>query len=289
MHGNSTLTVSLPSSWVKKFNIKKGSELNVEEHDKDLIVSNDKDFSLDKKQFNIGNLKRIGKSYITSSYRSGYDEIHLNYEDPGYIETIQELISKEITGFEIIKQENNYCLIKDITGHSKDEFNNALRRIWLLIIDLSKGSLSAIKKKDTNNLKYIHLMDNSINKFSNYCLRFLIKKGHTDFNKTPIYYHLIKSLENMADQYKDLCNSYLNNNDKIDNNLISLFTKINEHLYELYELFYKYDENKIEELFRKIKSTYDKISGLKSNIAYNLSFICKDIENLLSVLIEINL
>jgi hypothetical protein len=34
LHGPSTLTVSLPSKWVKNHNIKKGDELNIEETEK---------------------------------------------------------------------------------------------------------------------------------------------------------------------------------------------------------------------------------------------------------------
>jgi len=288
LHGNSTLTVSLPSSWIKKFNIKKGDELDIEEHDKELRICSEKEFNLDKKNVDIGNLKRLGKSYITSLYRSGYDEIYLNYDDNKYIEVIQDLISKEIIGFEIVKQGSNYCLIKDLTGQ-KDEFDAALRRIWLLTLGLSNESLNAIKKNDINILKSIHFMDNSINKFSNYCLRLLIKKGHVDFKKTPAYYHLIKSLEEIADQYKDLCSFYLSDKCKIDDNLINIFAKINEHLNEFYELFYKYDEQKMEDLFKKTKLTHSKISNLESDIAYYLSFICGDIRNLLSVLVEIKL
>jgi len=288
LHGPSTLTISLPATWAKKFNVKKGDELDLEEYDKELRINTEKEFSLERKQVNIGNLKKLGKTSITSSYRQGYDEIALNYDDINYIEVIQDLISKEITGFEMIGQGKNHCLIKDLTG-SKDEFDIALRRIWLLTIDLSKESLNAIKKGDATELKNIPLMDYSINKFSNYCLRLLIKKGHVNFRKTPLYYYLVKSLEEIADRYKDLCNLYLNKPEKIDKNFIVIFSNVNSHLNEFYELFYKYDEQKIEELFRKITLTYSKIYHSRNRMEIYLSSICKDINDLLEVLVEINL
>lgn len=289
LHGNSTLTVSLPSSWVKKFNIRKGDELYVLGYGKELRIHSEHPFGSEKKEVNIGNLERMGKSYITSLYRSGYDEIHINYADHSYIGTIQDLLSKEMIGFEIIKQANNYCLMKDLTGHIKDEFNTALRRIWLLISDLSKESINAIKNNDIDALKHIHLMDNSINKFSNYCLRILSKRGHINFKKTHLYHYLIKNLEEIADQYKDLCNLYLNNKSKINTATFMVFIKVNEHFNEFYELFYKYDEQRIEDLFKKTKSTQSKISDLNHGIAYYLSSICRDIRNLLSTTVEINL
>lgn len=289
LHGPSTLTISLPASWVKKFNVRKGDELNLEEFGNELRINSEKEFDLEKKQINIKDFKRLGKTYLTSSYRDGYSEIDLNYSNNDYIKTIQDILSKEITGFEIIKQNSNSCVIKDLTGHSRDEFDNALKRIWLLIIDISEESLDALKKKDVAKLKGIYLMDYSINKFSNYCLRLLIKKGHINFRKTPLYYHLIKSLEEIADNYKDLCTFYSDNIKKIDDNLIIIFTRINEYFNEIYQLFYKYDEQKIENLFRKTKITHNKTSNSKNNPAYYLVSISENIKTLLPVLVEINL
>lgn len=289
LHGQSTLTISLPASWVRKFNIEKGDELDLEESGKELRINVEKESGPRKKQIDIKDLKRLGKSYLTSSYRQGYSEIFLNYDKSNYIKTIQEILSREITGFEIIKQNSNSCLIKDLTGNNKNEFDNVLRRIWLLLIDLSNETLNAFRKRDVVMLKEMYLMDYSINKFTNYCLRLLIKRGHTDFKKTPLYYHLIKNLEEIADHYKDLCNFYSNRTKKIDNDLIIILTKVNEHLNEFYELFYKYDEQKIENLFKRIKLTRNKIFNSKNNVVCHLSPICNHIEDLLSFLVEINL
>lgn len=288
LHGPSTLTISLPTSWVKKFDIKKGDELNIEEYGRELRI-NTESTSFEKKEIDVENFERLGRSYITSSYRQGYDEIDFTYEDNNYIETIQEMIAKEITGFEIIRQHNNHCVIKDLTGHSKDEFEIALRRIWLLLLDLSNESLLAIKKNNSAELKNIKRIDYSINKFSNYCLRVLIKKGRYDFKKTPLYYHFVKSLEEIADQYKDLCTFHSDNLKKIEENLVELFSKTNSHLNSIYKLFYKYDKQKIEDLFNETKTTYNKISNSKDKVAFYLSSISRSIRNLLPLLVEINL
>src|SRR3989344_7771940 len=92
LHGPSTLTISLPSDWVKRFNIEKGKELNLEEHGRNLIISTEST-NFEQKQIDIENLERVGKSYITSSYRQGYDEIEFTYKNNKYLETIQNLIS----------------------------------------------------------------------------------------------------------------------------------------------------------------------------------------------------
>ena len=48
-HGCSSLTITLPFPWVRKFNLKKGDELEVEEQGHTLLVSTQKDTSADKK------------------------------------------------------------------------------------------------------------------------------------------------------------------------------------------------------------------------------------------------
>jgi len=288
LHGPSTLTISLPTSWVKKFDVKKGDELDVEEHGRELRI-NTESTSFEKKEINIENFERLGRSCITASYRQGYDEIDFTYKNNNYIETIQDMITKEITGFEIIRQFNNHCIIKDLTGHSKDEFEIALRRVWLLLLDLSNESLLAIKKNNPVELKNIKLIDYSINKFSNYCLRVLIKKGRYDFKKTPIYYHFVKILEEIGDQYRDLCAFHSDNLKEIDESILELFKKTNSHLNSIYELFYKYDKQKIENLFQENITTNFKISNSDDKISLYLFSTSRSIKNLLSLLIEINL
>ena len=132
-------------------------------------------------------------------------------------------------------------------------------------------------------------MDNSINKFSNYCLRLLNKKVYIKDNKSPLYYYLIKSLEELADKYKDLYKFYLSNDINFNKEITAIFKIINEHLNEFYNLFYSYDKDKMEELFNKTKSTYERIVKVNNNVAYYLIPICNDIRDLLSVLVELNI
>src|SRR3989344_2387350 len=144
LQGPTTLTFSLPSVWVKKFGVAKGDELNVEEQGRELRINFDKEPIALKKELNVGSFERLGKSYITSLYRAGYDEISLSYLRDEYLETIQKTISNDTAGFEIIKQDGKNCVIKDLTGHSRDEFDNAIRRIWLLVINMSEESLKTL-------------------------------------------------------------------------------------------------------------------------------------------------
>jgi len=290
LHGPSTLTVSIPANWARKFNVKKGDEVEVEEYDNELKIKANKTFVPQKKCINTASLKRLGKTYVTSSYRQGFDEILFEFDNSGgYNEIVNKIVTQELNGFEIIKQGNNSCLIKDLAGCGKNEFDAALRRGWLLTIDLAEESLKAIKSNQQVQLKNIEFMDQSINRFSNYCLRLLIKQGHTNFRKTAPYYYLVKNIEIIADHYKDLCKKYLENKVTIDKNLEGTFQEINECFQEFHQVFYKYSEKNIEELFKKTKSLGDKLTLKDNNIVLQLHSICGNIRNLLSTLVEINL
>ena len=288
LHGPSTLTISLPASWIKKFDVRKGDELEIDECGDEIRISTDSS-RFEQKQIDIENLQRVGKSYITSSYRQGYDEIDFTYKDNDYLETIHDLINQEITGFEVVRQKDNHCVIKDLTGHNKDEFGVALRRSWLLLLDLSSESLRIVKKGKSKDLKNIRLIDSSINKFTNYCLRILIKRGRYDYKKTPPYYHFVKCIEEIADKYKELCIFCFKHPQKIDKEMFDFFDRTNSYLNSVYELFYKCDYSKIEDLFNKTKFDCKEVSNTNDIVAFYLFFILRDIRNLLSLIIEINI
>lgn len=288
LHGPSTLTVSIPSKWARNFNLSKGDELNVEELGDRLIVSLENVKETERKDIRVRNFKRLGKTYLTASYRQGYDEVVINFDGRDYVGTIQGMLS-ETMGYGIVKQESCSCTIKDLTGHRKNEFDNVLRRIWLMLLDLANESFNLMQRKDVEGMKNISLMDASINRFCNYCLRILTKDSSVPFRKVALYYHLIKSLEELADSYKDLCNFYAEHLDEVNKPFLDLFYEVNQSLVEFYEVFYKYDDSKMEELFRKTKASRIKALHFRKNVAYYLAAISVDIRNLLSVLVEIKL
>ena len=289
LHGPSTLTVSLPVSWVKKFHVERGDELDVQEYGRELRINADKSFSPGEKSIDIGNLRRVGRSSVTASYRQGHNEIRLAYDDPAYLGVIQDLVSKEMIGFETVKQRNGECVIKDLAGHDRNEFDFGLNMLWRLLIDLSSESLDALEKKSVQDLKNIPPLDDSVNKFTNYCLRLLTKKGHTDFNKTSLYYYLVKRLESIGDLYKDMCFFYAHHVKMIDTELIFLLSTVNEHLAGLHALFYGYDKEKAELLFSQTSDFSKKVILLERGSLWRIHSICGGIRDLLSLLVDLNL
>ena len=81
--GISTLTISLPSKWVKQFNLEGGDEVEVIESDQNLIISTSQRIKAKSITLDITGLPdKIVWRYFTALYMSGYDEILIRFSEP---------------------------------------------------------------------------------------------------------------------------------------------------------------------------------------------------------------
>ena len=295
---NSTQLISLPRKWSKKFNVEKGDELEVSEQVNKILVSTDKDIDGQNIEVNPPHLKNVTERYITTAFRSGIDEVKINFnteENPELLEYISKTLDNQTIGFEILKQEKNHFTIKDLSGGDSTSFDTSLRRSFILLTSMAVDSLEFIKKKDVNNLKDMYFRDRSINKFTNFCGRLLLKKGQFDLKKTAFYYHFIRSFEALADQYSLMCTYYSKSLGTVHKKVFETYKEINEILLEFYEIFYKYDKEKLNNLFSKIRDMETKTRSLHSLnktdhlVSYYLTTITRRIKELVDSLIEFHL
>src|SRR3989344_1546062 len=158
--GHKTLTITLPSKWVNKLNLKPKDEIELIEKDNNLIITayenlREKTATIDIRDFTIPILWR----YFQSAYRSGCDEIKLiydpdkkEYEDAFQyytthfdysrlgekipkrtaLHTIQSVVDRFLN-IAIIRSGKGYCVIKEMGEPSMKEFENSLRRIFIII------------------------------------------------------------------------------------------------------------------------------------------------------------
>ncbi|MBW2999704.1 AbrB/MazE/SpoVT family DNA-binding domain-containing protein [Candidatus Woesearchaeota archaeon] len=290
--GNNTLTITLPRKWAQKFEINAGDELDVEEDERNLVISTEKETRKKSIKVDLKDFKRLGRSYLTAIFRNDYDEIELIYNDPGYLAELQNDLASQLIGFEITNVGKNFCQIKDVAGINKDEFDTLLRRTWLLLINLSEDTLEALSKKDYSVLKTMPERDRSINKFTNYCARLLNKKQHYK-SKNLSYYNFLRNLEHIGDDYQHLAKECVENNLGINKNLSDYFKKMNNFLREAYEMFYSFEKEKMEKLFHQLTSANKELKKISANnnvVIVNYLFSLRwRIRNLLSTIIEINL
>ncbi|MBU2638460.1 MAG: AbrB/MazE/SpoVT family DNA-binding domain-containing protein [Nanoarchaeota archaeon] len=244
--GENTLTISLPSAWVNSFGLKPGDEVELNEENKGLLISTSAEFKPRKSEIDISGLRKsLAYVYITDCYIRGDDEIKVRYDSPELLEVITGACNS-LLGFAIIEQGKNYCILKDLSGTTQNDFDMLFRRILLLIGSMGDSGLEALKKKDIKSLIVISKTDEAINKFTNYCLRSLNRKGYRDFQKTMHYYTIIALLEQLGDEYARL---YKGIHAPVSRGGIKLFEDFVGMSRKFSTLFHKYDKAVATDIF----------------------------------------
>src|SRR3989338_4476099 len=270
--GHNTMTVTLPIQWVKKLNLKPGDDIDLTENNGSLTISaegksKEKATVIDITNFTIPLLWR----FVQSAYRSGCDEIKLkfdptnkNHEDAYHYYTsnfdyrllgdkvstksalvmLQSVVDRFI-GMGIIETGKDYCIIKELGEPTMKEFENSLRRIFLVIIQMFERVIEAIENSEIGNIqlcKELHTIDLNIDRFVDYCCRILNKiPGHYTESKKILLFSTLFILELIGDEFK-----YIGKHLAVSKNpvkeVIPLSNKIKEHFEIYYKLFYKFDK-----------------------------------------------
>ena len=177
--GTSTLMISLPSKWIHINNLSKGSEVELEQLDDNLIISS-RPISI-KLETTI-NLSESTETYvrtlITNTYRRGYDKIKIFYNNQEQFNLLLHIIKTRLICFDIIKKEQNYCIVENITEPDVSQFDNIMRKMFFGISEL----FEEIKKRFENKIKNPNDIDEiaeRIQKYDNFCRRVIMKQKIT--------------------------------------------------------------------------------------------------------------
>ena len=281
--GGKTMVVSLPSPWIKKYGIKKGDEIEVEEQNKRIIISTEKAISVSKKRLDISDLTPLINRSIIESYKRGYDEIEIRFDTEELFKRIQKVI-EELIGFEIVKQEANYCIVKAVSLPSVAEFDNIVRRLFLVIKRMGEECLNGVKNKDKKILLEVVTLDHNVNKFANLCIRHINKLGYKHLEKNNAMFLILNSLEFIGDEYKKIAKLALNSKLNVNKDVINLYHNVNTLFNLYYEFFYKMRKQKaieIANLRDKIIVNSSKLLKTKSIVEYELIFVLLTINNLI--------
>lgn len=256
-HGSSSLTITLPIKWVKKFNLKKGNELNVEESGPVLLVSTEQEIASPKKEFSATESGIFTKNNLSHLYQLGYDEVEIRFEDPQTIEEIKQRLP-DCIGFEIIDQKENKVYIKSIATTIESEFDTLLRKSFLITNEMAKNVLQALEKGEYEKLKEIRNMESLNNKFTDVCIRILNKKGYKVPKRTMQVYEIVKNIERIADEFKYICDLFSGYNKKIDKTVLESFKQAVDYYLAFYNMFYKFDPKLKEKIYLERKKLLQK-------------------------------
>ncbi len=292
--GPATLMISLPSKWVKRFDIKRGDYINLDSKGNKLVITTDKPLGVKPKEFSLKGLDELNiKRYLYTIHKAGYDDVKLLFHDPKTIKQIHELIRGALLGFEIVDQGKTYCHVKTISTASEDEFDQILRRIFLVTMQFGENILECIESGDIEHIRDLLILEETNDKLTNFCERILNKHGYRDFSKTSFMYCLVWKLEKIADDFKNMGLFMLQNPDmKLNGEIKPLFSMTNELMRDFYNLFYNFSKDRLvkfsDNCTEKIEQSHQVLSLVKGKedvvISY-LTVIISKIENLRGPLI----
>jgi len=176
-HGSATLTISLPSRWVKKYGIKPGDELDIIEDKGNLTIVTSKDIkSIKEAHLPFDDFGLVGGRAIGALFKGGVDVIRVSYKSPDALKHIEKSLN-ELIGFEMMQQRENSCTLKEVSGFSdQSELDPMIRRTFMILLSLVDDCLEAIKSNNKQLLATMVHRDATINKFANYCRRLINKK-----------------------------------------------------------------------------------------------------------------
>ncbi|MFH1586132.1 MAG: AbrB/MazE/SpoVT family DNA-binding domain-containing protein [archaeon] len=322
--GHNTMTITLPSDWIKKFNLVPGDEIDVSEVNNELVVSTEGNNGEERKTtIDITNFRMpLLWRFFQGPYREGYDEITIKF-DPNKeyqsayhyyttqfdyanigehvpkkpaIDHLQTFVDRFI-GMEIIETGKDHCVIREMGEVSPKEFENSLRRIFLVILQLFDRLIEIMEDKDkrgTHICKEIHTMDLNVDRFVDYCSRIMNKRKDmlTD-NKKSLIFSTLYILELVGDEMKYVGKHLAKDNNEQLKEAIKVAKKVKQYFELFYDLFYKfsreraivigeYDYNIYQENFNLKK----KIKGEERSIVKHFMMVSKLIFVLFELRVE---
>lgn len=259
--GGTTMMVSLPSKWIKRFELKKGDEVDVEIDGKQVHVSSETVNRTRQIQVNLEDTSpRVMKWVISGLHKFGYDEIEVIYNTSETLDTIDWLVKNLLIGFTVIEQTAKRIVLKNVTQDTDIEFDSTLRRAFRVTLSLAESALDTLVEGDTVNAEKLISLEQTNNQLTNYCERILNKRGYVESKKTLFMYTIIWNLEKVADDYKYICQQ-IGKYQKApySESLITCFTDVNTMLKGYYELFYTFEYTGLLQLQQQKDDILDRL------------------------------
>lgn len=256
--GAATLMVSIPSKWAKEQGLDKGDEISIEDDGQNLIIKLEDDSKKEQKaSIDVSEYSPLVNVALIHLYIKGVDELEIKFSNPEVIKKFQKSTINQLLGFEIIQQSNNRMVVKDITGIATQDIDELIKRIFFILHSMVEEFLEAIDKKQS--LEPIIEIDQSINKFVNFTLRILNKKGYMESFKTPQIYGIVSLLEQIGDIYKELAKEC--EETKLDKNQIEVLKETRQQLSIFKELLFKFEQSKVVQFAKNYENIKEKIKG----------------------------
>ncbi|MEK6920917.1 MAG: hypothetical protein AABX82_03475 [Nanoarchaeota archaeon] len=236
--GASTLTTSLPASWVKEQKLCHGDEIEIDQVYDKLIIAKSKEKEIPTITFSQFNKTFIKNSIITF-YCKGYDKLRIVFTDRQVENCIMETINNYLIGFDIVEKEKGVCLLENITEPEADQFEAIFKKLFFNLSLLISTTEQRLKTQQQD----IAYKDIAIRfqQYENLCKRIIAKRNPLGEN-TLFFWGVLNYLVQAAKEIQ-LLNRFLDKN-KVHNNT-QLFSRLKMYHHLLEDAYLHKDPKKI--------------------------------------------
>ncbi|MEK6839758.1 MAG: hypothetical protein AABX72_02355, partial [Nanoarchaeota archaeon] len=148
-------------------------------------------------------------------------------------------------GFEIIEQGKKYCIIRNVADAMEQEFDVVLRKIFFMNETIAEESLQHLQTQKYPALREIATIEKTNNKLVNLSYRILNKSGKISDHKLTSLHTLLLCLENIADQYRDLCMYAADKKIHLTKDLEEFYKLLILHYHMLMNVYYSFDAERM--------------------------------------------
>jgi len=198
--GAATMMISIPAKWIRENGLKKGDEINLDEREKDLLITAG-EIKKGKKEVTIAitpdNAKDV-RHLLTHSYREGFDRIILKNVNPSLIKEIRSLTEKLLLGFELVEKSESSCIIENISEPNEGKYEVMLNKVFLIMresLEMVKNDFEAGKLQNMHEIEEIRDQQDRLIIF---CKRMLLKNSErnaaTEWELLTFLMHIQHSL-----------------------------------------------------------------------------------------------
>ncbi len=266
--GGGTYIISLPKKWIKRYNLKKGDTLGVEERDKGIFLTP----QMQKiKKSAVINLSRNVRREITAKYMCGYDTLRI-VSDTGIDHSYRKIISetlKTLSGYEIVDEKTKEITICNLLDPSELPTKKAMRRAFFVARSMQKDFLEAFLNNDPELAEDVIQRDSEVDRLYFLIVRQLrtaiMDTGFAEkIDVTPLecldLRIVAKNIEQIADNIEINCVNFK----EIDYN--SLNSEIFENVKRMSSLLIKIFQDSWEALEKKDFQKADRVLGIKKDV-----------------------
>lgn len=263
--GGKTFVLSLPSQWIKRYQIRKGEELDIEERGSELVVRPDSKLLAKEIEVDFSSLHKMLHRAVGALYKAGYTKVKVHYKDKEQLQIIEKTLKRTLIGFEITQQGENYVVIELLSRLVSEGFDVTLKRFFYSLESMNQDLAQALaaKKEREDLLRKVIEKDDQNNRLADFCRR-VINTGETQhLEMVSNLYYITEQLERIGDLYKMMAEHVLQSKLHCSEESVAFLRDLHMLFVQYRTLFFSFSLEGVEEFGKSFYSLKEKIKVLQ--------------------------